>query len=248
MTDCPVLIPTSEGPVGGIVSEPPQEARATLLLMPGYGRPARSGVNSFWARVARSLAEAGIVTLRVDYSREGETLPIGVGGSGQAWKRDLDLRLLTEALSWFREAVGGVPMLLAGSCSGARLAIELAAPQPDAIAETFLIVPYLRAVAKPGAESHPGAGDLDTVDPILVDHMRALLSHAPSWILVGEHDDADVGLLQRRLGATPHDLEVDVVPNLALHLMDQPHLQDEVSSRLVTRVSGAVAAPAQRSS
>lgn len=245
MTDCPVLIPTSEGPVGGTVSEPPEEARAALLLMPGYGRPARSGVNSFWTRMARSLAEAGIVTLRVDYSREGETLPIGVGGSGQAWKRDLDLRLLSQALSWFRDGVGDVPMLLAGSCSGARLAIDLAGPKPDAIAETFLIVPYLRAVALPGAESRPEPGDLDTVDPILVDHMRAVLTHAPSWILVGEHDDADVGLLQRRLGATPHDLEVDVVPNVALHLMDQPHLQAEVSRRLIARVSGTVAATPQ---
>lgn len=246
MTDHPVLIPTSESPAGGIVSEPPGETRAALLLMPGYGRPARSGVNAFWTRVARSLAEAGVVTLRADYSREGETLPIGVGGSGQAWKRDLDLRLFEQILSWFREAVGEVPMLLAGSCSGARLAIELAGRDPESIAGTFLVVPYLRALPELGTEGTPAAANLDPVAPSVVDDMRATLTHSPSWILMGEGDDADVRLLQRRLGTTPHDIEVEVVPNVAIHLMDQPHIQDEVGRRLIARVSGAVAATVQQ--
>jgi len=75
VTDHAVLIPTSEGPVGGIVSEPRGEPRAGLVLLPGYGRPARSGINSFWSRIARDLAARGAAVLRVDYSREGETLP-----------------------------------------------------------------------------------------------------------------------------------------------------------------------------
>jgi dienelactone hydrolase len=160
----------------------------------------------------------GIVVLRVDYSREGETLPIGEGGSGQAWKRDLDLRLLGQAVPWFRERAGGLPLLLAGFCSGARLAIEYAGREPDTVAGTFLVVPYLRALAQPGKEGLDGRDDLDAVDPAVVDCMGATLDRAPSWILVGEHDDPDVPTLERPLGPKRHGLEAEVVPGMALHL------------------------------
>jgi hypothetical protein len=69
MTDHPLLIPTSEGPVGAIVSEPAGERRAGLALFPGYGRPARSGFNSFRTRLARELAQHGLEVMRADYSQ-----------------------------------------------------------------------------------------------------------------------------------------------------------------------------------
>ncbi|HEU5142037.1 MAG TPA: hypothetical protein VFU04_02655, partial [Solirubrobacterales bacterium] len=96
MTDRPLLIPTSEGPVGGIVSEATGEPRAALLFLPGHGPPARSGVNSFWTRTARSLTELGVTSLRIDYSRQGETLPLGEEVRGQVPRRDLELELLSQ--------------------------------------------------------------------------------------------------------------------------------------------------------
>jgi hypothetical protein len=237
MTDHPVLIATSEGPVGGIVSEPPREARAGLILLQGYGRPARSGVNGFWARLARSTAELGVVTLRFDYSREGETLPIGEGGSGQIWKRDLDLLLLEQVTAWFRGRVGSIPLLLAGACSGARLAIELSGRDPDAMAGSFLIVPYLRALAQPGREGIAESKELGEVDPLVVDCLRASLERFPVWILVGELDSPDVSTLKHLIGHTPHEFEIEVAPSVALHLLDQPHLQCAVADWLVTRVT-----------
>lgn len=237
MTDHAVLVPTSEGPVGGIVSEPQGEARTALILLPAYGRPARSGVNAFWTRIARSAAGLGVLTLRFDYSREGETLPIGEGGSGQMWRRDLDLRLLDQVATWFRAQIDGVSLLLAGSCSGARMAIELAGREPDAVAGTLLVVPYLKALAQPDREgSAELLQDLNPVDPSVVDCTRAILAQIPCWVLVGEHDDPDLPRLQRLLGPTSHDLEVEVVPNAAVHLLDQPHLQHEVASRLLARL------------
>jgi dienelactone hydrolase len=244
LTDHAILIPTEEGAVGGIVSEPDHEQRAALILLPGYGRPARSGVNAFWTRTARACAELGLVTLRTDYSREGETLPIGEGGSGQIWKRDLDLHILRQVVPWFRRRAGDMPLLLAGSCSGARLAIEHAGSEPDAVAETFLIVPHLKALAQPGSEGAAQSAGLDAIDPLVVGRMRAILARAPSWILVGESDSPDVPTLQRLVGPTPHPLEVEVVPGTALHLLDQPHLQDEVARRLVARLSRALAVAA----
>lgn len=236
MTDHPVLIPTSEGPVGGIVSEPPGETRAALMLLQGYGRPARSGVNAFWTRLARSTAELGLVTLRFDYSREGETLPIGEGGSGQRWKADLDLRLLEQVATWFRARIQGAPLLLAGSCSGARMAIEFAGRQPQAIAGTFLVVPYLKAFAQPDGEGVAEFEELDPVDPSVVGCMNAILTHAPCWVLVGENDDPNLARLERSLGPTSHELTVEVLPSVALHLLDQPPLQQEVSRWLQARL------------
>jgi hypothetical protein len=235
MTDHAVLIPTAEGPVGGIVSEPEGGARAAMLLLAGYGRPARSGINSFWTRIARELAGRGVVTLRVDYSREGETIPLGVGGSGQAWKRDLDLRILRQAASWFRERVG-LPPMVAGSCSGSRFAIELAGQEPEAFADTFLIVPYLREIARPSPSVDSDSDTLEAVDPLVVDCLETILARRPSWILVGERDAEDVSGLLRLLPSTTHGLEVDVLPDVALHFLDHPHIQDAVAPRLIARI------------
>lgn len=223
--------------MGGIVSEPDGERRAALVLLAGYGRPARSGVNSFWTRMARQLAVRGVVVLRIDYSREGETLPLGEGGSGQRWKRDLDLSLLDRVVPWFRERVSGLPLFLAGSCSGARLSIEIAGRDPAAIAGTFLIAPHLRSLAEPSEEAGTPQEGTDPVDPCVVDCFKATLAHAPSWILLGEHDNADVGLLRRLVGPTTHELELEGVPGVALHLLDRPELQRETSDRLLARVS-----------
>jgi len=235
LIDHPVLIPTPEGPVGGVVSEPAGERRAALVLLSGYGRPARSGVNSFWTHTARALAARGVVVLRVDYSREGETLPIGEGGSGQRWKRDLDLSLLERVVPWFGERTTPLPLLLAGSCFGARLAIEIAGCDPGVVG-TFLIAPYLRSLAEPEEEGSSPEEGTAPLDPLVVDCFKALLARGTSWILLGEHDKTDVGLLRRLVGPTAHRLEVEVVPGATLHLLDLPQLQRQTSSRLLARV------------
>jgi dienelactone hydrolase len=243
LTDHPVLIPAAEGAVGGIVSEPEGTAEAALLLLGGHGRPARSGVNSFWARTARRLAAEGVLVLRIDYSREGETLPIGEGKGGLRWKRDLDLRLSAQAAAWLGERVGGAPFLLAGVCAGARLAIELAGHDPQSIAGVFLIVPYVKDLAaierrlEANGDADVEPDDADAIDPFVVESLRRALAHAPGWALVGERDDPDLRQLQRRLGRTHHELEVEVVPDAALHLLDQPGLQGEVAARLAARIA-----------
>jgi dienelactone hydrolase len=238
MTDHPLFVPTSEGPVGGIVSEPHGEPRVGLVLLPGAGRPARSGTNSFWTRISRDLSKRGLIVLRVDYSREGETLPIGEDGRGLAWKREYDYLLLEQVLPWFSERLGGLEAHLAGSCSGARGAIELAGRNPGMVGRTFLITPHLR-VMEEGA-------DVDAVAPLVVECFRTILERAPSWILIGEHDRSNVGALQRSLGATPHPLEVEVVDGVGLHMLDQPALQAEAGRRLVERVCGTLAPSAAR--
>ena len=236
MTDHPVLIPTSEGAVGGIVSEPDGEPRAALMLLPGVGRPARSGINSFWARLARSLAAQGLVVLRYDCSREGETLPIGEGGSGQVWRRDLERRLLSEVSRWFHERTGH-ELLLVGACSGAFLAIELAGCWTEGVAGIFLIVPHLKPPAEPDTPL-----DSEAIEPELLRGFRQMAKRGPSWILIGEDDFhlRDVPPLRRQLGAVA-GLEVEVVPGIALHMLDHANVQAEVRERLTARIAAVVA-------
>jgi dienelactone hydrolase len=235
LSDHAVLIPTSEGPVGGIVSEPTGEQRGALIILAGWGRPARSGVNSFWTRLARRLAALGVLTLRFDYSREGETLPIGIGGSGQVWKREIDLRLIKQAQRWLGERTGDIPLFLAGVCSGARLAIDLVGDRPDDFAGTFLIVPHLRRPAVLAAREQ----DEETVDPDIVRALTASLARAPTWILQGEDDTEDLPRLRNMLPATARDLEIEIAPG-ALHFLDQPDIQEQAERRLVARVERAL--------
>lgn len=238
MTDCPVLIPCEEGAVGGIVSEPAGEEHAALILLPGWGRPARSGVNSFWAHTARDLAERGFLTLRFDYSREGETLPLGEGGSGQVWKRDLDLSLLSQAKSWFRETTGDIRLYLAGACSGGRLAIELAGREPDEFAGSFLVVPYLRVLGK--AAGDPREDDDWAVDPFVAQCLRASLGRGPTSILTGEGDTEDVPRLQRLVSTAPRELDCHTAPDVALHFLDQPRIQAQTRDWLLSKASQAL--------
>lgn len=230
--------------MGGIVSEPEGGVEAAMLLLGGHGRPARSGVNSFWARTSRRLAREGVLVLRIDYSREGETLPIGEGKGGLRWKHDLDLSLSAQAAAWLRERVDDdTPFVFAGVCAGARLAIELAGRDPRLVAGAFLVVPYLKDLATIERRLEAGdagvdAGTVDPVDPLVVECARRVLLHAPVWALVGERDDSELPELQRCLGPNAHrELEVEVVLDAALHLLDQPGLQSEVGDRLVTRIA-----------
>lgn len=235
--DHPVLVPTSEGPVGGVVSEPAGEQRAALVLLGGYGRPARSGINAFWTRTARALADLGVLTLRFDYAREGETLPVGEGVSGQTRRRDFDLGLLRQVVPWFRRRAGEPALLLAGSCAGARLSIEFAGAEPDAVAGLFLIVPHIRTLLDPNDEENPEPPGSESVDPMIVTRIQATLERAPVWILTGEHDREDVPRLVRMLGPDGARLEREVAPGVALHLLDQAPLQELAADRLLARVA-----------
>jgi len=165
--------------------------------------------------------------------------------SGQVRTRELDLRLLDQVLAWFLRRLQGLDLFLAGACAGSRLAIEIAGANPDAVARTFLIVPHLRrplGTEPTRGEDRAGAAatDADIVDPLVVEAFRAMLARAPSWILIGERDASDIPSLERLLGPRAARLEVEVVPGVALHFLDQPHLQREASRRLRASIGTAL--------
>ncbi|HEX6687808.1 MAG TPA: alpha/beta hydrolase family protein [Solirubrobacterales bacterium] len=143
MTDLAAILPTSVGPVGAIVSEPSGPPRGALVFLQGGGAPCRAGVNAAWARLARSLADRGIAVLRFDFIAEGDSTMVGEDIPREVgWRQNANLTILRELAPWFRARTGVDDLLLAGSCHGGRVALELAAEDPR-VKGSFLIVPYL---------------------------------------------------------------------------------------------------------
>lgn len=143
MTDHAAILPTSVGPVGVIVSEPSGPPRGALALLQGGGAPCRAGVNATWARLARRLADQGIAVLRFDFIAEGDSTMVGEDIPREVgWRQNANLTILRELAPWFRERTGVDDLLLAGSCHGGRIALELAA-EDSQVKGSFLIVPYL---------------------------------------------------------------------------------------------------------
>lgn len=143
MTDHAAIVPTAFGPVGAIVSMPAGEPRGALMLLQGGGEPCRAGINSCWTRLARELAAEGIAVLRFDFAAEGDSTMVGEDVAREVgWRRNTDLAIAHELAPWLRERAGLRELLVAGSCHGARVGMDLAAADPD-VRGSFLVVPYL---------------------------------------------------------------------------------------------------------
>jgi cytochrome P450 len=249
LSEHPVLVPTSVGTAGGIVTEPSGPARAAAILLPGAGGCGRAGVNAFWTRVARDLAEQGIVSFRFDYPHRGNgsmAVPpeIDVQAREDA-KESVDLVAMCEATAWFRERLEGLDLFVAGECHGGRMALELLPHTPD-VAGIFVVAPYLRDSFVPlGVREETGSldqeDDVQILDEKMLDSLRGLLELGrPAWIMIGEEEGNDPFRLQRRLDEAGARLEIEVVPGHKLHPVAAPAVQAEVGSRLTRRISQAL--------
>jgi|GEM_PF-4268232 len=257
----PVLIPTSQGPAGGIVCEPEGSPRAALILLQGGGRAGRSGFSSQWAVLSRRLAALGATVLRYDYWKEGdssmitaERYPIGTHLSANVAR---DLALLRDVASWFLARTGGLEPIVVGYCYGARLGLELAAGLPSA-ASTVLVVPYLRRIEETDRANwtermrrvHAGRqpedqadraqrSAVDLLDPVAVEAFERVVHRGPSWVLIGERDAGEAVALAEVLG--DRGLEVEIEPDVALYPGNEPDVQELVRRRIEARVSRLLA-------
>ena len=249
MKEHAVLVPTSVGPVGAIVSEPETPPLAQLVLLHGAG-DTRAGVNAHWAQTARALCGLGLQVLRADYPGEGE--------SHMAEGRALEEQLppVGELVTWFRERGEAPDLLLLGSCYGARLAILLAAPRSDVIG-LGLVVPALepRKQRIRWVDEAVGIAPHERVLGVRIDlraamTLRSLLARIPVWMLTGERDGDEPFLARKELGLVGRQLEIEVVEGMRLHGFRSPPAQYAALDRIVgwaSRVlaSGAVAARTQ---
>lgn len=247
--DHPVIVPTSLGPVGGIVTEPAGAVRAAMLLLQGGSRGGRAGINAVWTDIARRLAELGVVVLRVDYAGDGESYMVGRDRGGVRWKVETDSQLVLESAAWFRERVDARELFVAGSCYGGRLAIAVAAAE-SGTTQLFLVVPYLRSeeerltwrdrLTRVKRGESPGPGDGARVEPEVLRTFAGLADRASTWILLGDKDPPEAFQVQQHQRPGSASIEIDVVPSMALYPVHYPDVQAEVRSRLIARVEQAL--------
>ena len=238
--DHPVFVPTSSGPLGGIVTEPDGDERGAAVILEGInGR--RSGVNQIWTHAARALAELGLVVLRLDYPGRGDSRPAVPGP-------DADLALV-EAIGWFRERTEGLGLHLVGSCFGVRPAASFAQHEP-ALASLTLHVPYLarvpsrRIVARAARRFRRELVVVRSspMDDAVCSSILAVARRAPTVVVAGEQDVhlPDAVELRRRARQDGVDIELIVVPGATLHGHRSVQGQRSIVARLAACVSGAI--------
>jgi predicted alpha/beta-hydrolase family hydrolase len=253
VSDHPIIVPTAKGPVGAIVTEPGGEPRGGLVLFQGGGPPARCGVNAIWTRIAHDLAALGLLVLRFDFACEAESTMVGMDASQQpGWRSALDMPVTREVSAWFRERAGLEELMVAGSCYGARLALELAA-EDRTVKGTFLVTPYLAGVRRArrggsGAAAPQMAvavrpdlqqGVRDPLSAVTVDAAKAIAERqCPFWMLIGEHDGEQALELESKIGSEAGGgLTVEVAPGIALHPGTDAPAQKVIASRLRKRIA-----------
>jgi hypothetical protein len=256
VTDHAVLVPTTLGPVGAIVSEPAGRPRAALILLQGDGRPCRSGIDAVWTHFARDLAAQGVLVLRFDYVGQGEGTMIPKDALTVQHKGDIDIVLLREVATWFRERSGLTDLLVAGDCHGGRLAIVFAGGDRHVVG-AFLSVPYLKKKfvdletrRKPVGRVRLLLGKVDAGD-FHEDVLKAvplMLRQGPVWLMAGEKDGDEAFQLKRVLGRKARGLEIEVVPGMAVHPVASRGVREEVVGRLRHRIMQAVATPVESGS
>jgi dienelactone hydrolase len=252
-TEYPVLIPTSSGPIGAIITEPAEAPRCALVLFSGGGDSGRSGVNSSAAHAARKCCEHGVMTLRFDYPGGRESSLRTVEPSldeMQDWLRlgpTRGRRLLTELLAsheeaslevveWFSRQADALGLLFAGYCWGGRIALATAAKHP-ALALACLVPPLGPMDA--WQDSEPERGQLD---PAVIDMARRTLARTPTLMIVGENDDDAPLRLKEALGSTPQPLDIEVASEITLHPIRSPVEQEVANRHLLEWVARAVSA------
>ncbi len=238
MSDHPVLIPTSIGPIGGMVSVPDGGGKAAAVLVAGVGGR-RFGVNRLWTAMAWDLADRGYVVLRLDY-------PGGQGDSSLA-TRDGTPKPFREVLAWFRQRTGELPLVLLGSCYGARLVASVGSVEENLLGIGLITPTFVRwkkaatmdedesLASKVRRKARKKIGRVAplALDQRVVDAVSKALQRTQVWAMVGEKDHrarTDLSRLQAVLRKEDFDgLEIDEIPGVILHT--QPSVEGQETTR-----------------
>jgi len=238
VSDYPVFVATSSGPLGGIVTEPEGELRSAAVILEGVGGR-RFGVNRVWTRTAWALAHLGMVVLRLDYPSKGE--------SGMTMPSARTEPALLECMRWFRDRTQGLPVHLVATCAGALPAARFAAEEPD-LSGLTLISPHLRTPPPEGAFIRPRRMVERVLGrtrrPLHAGTRRAVVAaarRAPTVAIVGEADASlrDTQALREMAARAGVRIELDVVPGMALHGQATLPSQQETLERVVRWVLAA---------
>jgi hypothetical protein len=245
MSEEPVLLATSIGPMAGVLTLPDTPPVAAVYVLQGWACP-RSDANQMWARLARALTNSGIATMRADYA-----------GRGESWDADKHQRVTgaEEVARWFEARVGDVPWVVLAYCYGLSPAVTVCRGR-DNILGVAVVNPPMTAAAvatrrKPSLRRRIDAataslrlfprwaayrirfGPAQTwhTEQAIVDHptreLADLTRMAPTWIFASSND-ASLGAVRSVLAGLEDTSTVELELNETVDMRDArtPEAQD----------------------
>jgi dienelactone hydrolase len=127
----PVFIPHRGNHLAAVLTTPDDDAQGLVVLLTGMGAP-RSHRFQIWSRLSRRLAEEGLASVRLDYHGMGDSAGEEIEWADGMWEEPLYSEIHTVA-RWAMDTVGVDRMATVGNCSGAYLALQLAAQMPEGV-------------------------------------------------------------------------------------------------------------------
>lgn len=136
--ESPVLFPVPNGDAFGVLTRPTTDANGIcVVILAGKGPSIASvGRGRMSPLLARRLAGLGFHSFRIDYTWTGDS-------SGPEWEWRITHPHTDEiraGLSWLRQQ-GISRFVLAGTCGGARVALEAARDEEGVVGVVFLLPP-----------------------------------------------------------------------------------------------------------
>jgi putative phosphoribosyl transferase len=191
-----VIIPTSKGPLKGILHIP-KEAKAVVIFAHGSGSGRLSPRNQF---VAKKLQEANLATLLMDLlTREEEA----IDEITRELRFDIELlaKRLVEVTTWAKKepTLAGCRVGYFGASTGAAAALLAASMQEKGA---------IYAIVSRGGRPDLAMPVLPTIE-------------APVLLLVGGYDDAVIELNRKAFMKLGGKKSLEIIPK-ATHLFEEP--------------------------
>ena len=173
-TEHPMFVPFAGEHLGSILTLPDSDARGVVLLLQGLGA-SRSHKNRVWTRLARTLAEDGIASVRMDYP--------DLGDSTGRLRADLDDPPVEEAEAVVRQAMeasGTDTFAVVGNCMGLRAGFALASRTDDCISVASILLGSAKPLLRGQGFSPSGRAVKRATKrlPTLARTVRRLMPHA----------------------------------------------------------------------
>jgi alpha/beta superfamily hydrolase len=131
----PVFVPSGEEKIAAVIAVPEGTPRGLVLLLPGGGGAPRSQRYGMYTKVARSLAERGIASVRMEWRGIGEST-----GQARYSFNALPVEDTTTVARFALRATGATRFGMAGNCGGARTALLVLPDMPEARAAVLMML------------------------------------------------------------------------------------------------------------
>ncbi len=131
----PVFVPSGEERIAAVIAVPEGTPRGLVLMLPGGGGAPRSQRYGMYTKVARSLAERGIASVRMEWRGIGEST-----GQARYSFKALPVEDSVTVARFALRVTGATQFGMAANCGGARTALLALPGVPEARAAVLMML------------------------------------------------------------------------------------------------------------